>query len=87
MTNYVGRSKVYLPYYRYKQPMERYPLSVLVGDNLSFPKRKACTEAQALGDGGCTWKRLPQSRMLYGDDLVAHGWNATQVRSTSVVRQ
>ena len=54
MANYVGRSKVYLPYYRYKQPMERYPVSVLVGDNLSFPKRRACTEAQALGEGGCT---------------------------------
>ena len=84
MTNYVGRSKVYLPYYRYKQPMERYPLSVLVGDNLSFPKRKACTEAQELGDEGCTWKRLPQSRMLYGDDLMAHGWDATEVRSKPV---
>ena len=81
MTNYVGRSKVYLPYDRYKQPMEHYPVSVLVGDNLSFPKRKACTEAQALGDDGCTWKRLPQSRMLYGADLVAQGWNATEVRS------
>ena len=49
--------------------MEKYPVSILVGDNLSFPRKKACAETQALGEGGCTWKRLPQSRMLYGGDL------------------
>lgn len=50
MANYVGRSRVYLPYYRYKTPMDTYPISVLVGDNLSFPKK--VTRAQELG--GCS---------------------------------
>ena len=77
MANYIGRSKVYLPYYRYDQPREHYPVSILVGDNLSFPRKTSCADDQRLGDGGCTWKRLPQSRMLYGDDLMAFGWNAT----------
>lgn len=26
---------------------------------------------------GCTWKRLAGSRMLYGADLLAAGWNAS----------
>ena len=63
--NYVGRSKVFLPYYFYKEPLQNYPVSVPVGDNLSFPRKGACTETQNLGDAGCTWKRLPTSRMLY----------------------
>eukprot|EP01048_Picozoa_sp_COSAG05_P019063 COSAG05_NODE_2908_length_2519_cov_1.604545_2_plen_101_part_00 len=33
--------------------LHRYPLSVLAGDNLSFPKRGACNETQKLGDNGC----------------------------------
>ena len=63
--NFVGRSKVFLPYYFYKEPMQDYPVSVPAGDNLSFPRKGACTETQNLGDAGCTWKRLPTSRMLY----------------------
>ena len=77
MSNYIGRSKVYLPYYRYTQPMETYPVSILVGDNLSFPRKTSCAEGQRLGEDECTWKRLPQSRMLYGDDLMAFGWDDT----------
>jgi len=86
MANYVGRSRVYLPYYRYKTPMDTYPISVLVGDNLSFPKKGACSEDQALGESGCTWKRLPSSRMLYGADLLAHGWNPEPVRGKGTVQ-
>jgi hypothetical protein len=74
MANYPGRSKVYLPYYKYTTPMDKYPVSVPAGDNLSFPKKGACKPDQSLGDGGCTWKRLPSSRMLYGADLLAAGW-------------
>ena len=65
--------------------MEKYPVSILVGDNLSFPRKKACAETQALGEGGCTWKRLPQSRMLYGGDLERNGWNATTVRDVGSI--
>jgi len=86
MANYVGRSKVFLPYYRYKDPMEEYPISILAGDNLSFPRKRGCKEDQTLGDGGCTWKRTPFSRMLYGQDLLAKGWNATPVRAVGTVK-
>ena len=57
--------------------MDSYPISVLAGDNLSFPKKGACNETQNLGENGCTWKRLPASRMLYGSDLLAHHWNTS----------
>lgn len=87
MANYVGRSKVYLPYYRYRLPMDTYPVSVLVGDNLSFPKKGACVEGGALGDDGCTWRRLPTSRMVYGPDLLAAGWNVTPVRGVGSIEE
>jgi hypothetical protein len=83
MANYVGRSKVMLPYYYYSKPMEDYPSSVAAGDNLSFPRKGACNETQQLGDAGCTWKRMPGSRMLHGGDLLAAGWNTTLVRCSA----
>ena len=78
MANYVGRSRVYLPYYRYKEPMEHYNVSVLLGDNLSFPRKGACADGQQLGDGGCTWKRMPTARILYGQDLLDAGWSTAE---------
>jgi hypothetical protein len=78
MANYVGRSRVYLPYYKYKKPLEDYPVSVLLGDNLSFPKKGACAEGDKLGDGGCLWKRMPTSRVLYGNDLLEAGWDSSE---------
>jgi len=87
MANYVGRSKVFMPYYRYPDPLDTYPLSVLVGDNLSFPRKRACDESQALGEGGCTWKRTSRARMLYGADLLAKGWNTTTVRKVATVKE
>ena len=78
MANYVGRSRVYLPYYRYHEPLETYPVSVLIGDNLSFPRKGSCKEGERVGDGGCTWKRLPTSRMLYGHDLLDAGWSTKE---------
>jgi hypothetical protein len=55
MANYPGRSKVYLPYYGYKEPQDEYAVSVPSGDNLSFPKKGACNATQELGDGRCLW--------------------------------
>jgi hypothetical protein len=123
MANYVGRSRVYLPYYRYKDPLETYPVSystnltfperpspvtltlanlplhgprecavaahpipshilsqvsVLLGDNLSFPRKGSCKQHEKLGENGCTWKRLPTSRMLYGHDLLDAGWSTEE---------
>jgi hypothetical protein len=71
-----GRSKTYIG-----------DTSYLAGDFLSFPKAGACAEGQALGDGGCVWKRLPRARMMYGADLIAAGFNvSTMVRTTPFLR-
>lgn len=37
----------------------------------------ACNETSVLGERGCTWKRLPAARVLFGADLLAAGWNAS----------
>ena len=88
MANYPGRSSVFLPYYGYTEPRDEYPNSVPSGDNLSFPKRGACNATQKLGDSssrrdgeGCVWKMLPASRMIYGSDLLAAGWNTSNPRA------
>jgi hypothetical protein len=53
----VGRSPVYLPYYRYHTPAERYPVSIKSGDNLSFPKKGARNGPRppARGTGRVRW--------------------------------
>jgi hypothetical protein len=79
---YVGKSAVYLPYCYYTKPAEDYPNHTHIGDNLSTPKRGGCKEGQALGDGGCTWKKQPESRLLYFDDLRRAGWNNTVPHDT-----
>ena len=73
MASHVGRSNVFLPY----AGSPGFDSPLLVGGFLSFPKAGACTETQALGEGGCKWKRHPRSRMLYGDDLLAAGYNTS----------
>ena len=87
MATYVGRSKVYLPYYYYDKPQQSYNLSVPAGDNLSFPKGGLCNATMALGEGGCTWKILPSSRMLYGADLLAAGWDTSPVPNRGDVKE
>ena len=51
---------------------------------VSVPWRRSCKEHEQLGDNGCTWKRHPQSRMLYGGDLLANGWNTTNMAASAV---
>lgn len=87
MATYVGRSKVYLPYYYYDKPQTSYNLSVAAGDNLSFPRGGLCNATMALGEGGCTWKILPSSRMLYGADLLAAGWDTSPVPNRGDVKE
>ena len=45
---------------------------------------KLLTEVEGvpLGTAGCTWRRLPATRMVYGADLIAAGWNRTFVADT-----
>lgn len=66
-----GRSDVFVPMGGAQNPL-------LVGGFFSFPKQGACSETQALSEAGCKWKRLPRSRVLYGADLIAAGYNSSQ---------
>lgn len=52
------------------------------GYNYHFPADGACGEGEAIGVGGCTWRRLPLARMLYGADLLQHGWDLNFVADT-----
>ena len=64
------------------KPVEKYTASILGGYNYHFPRGGECAEGVRLGTGGCTWRRLPSARMLYGADLLAVGWNRTFVADT-----
>jgi hypothetical protein len=52
------------------------------GYNFHFPVGGACEEGEAIGTNGCTWRRLAQTRMIYGKDLIASGWDTTFVKDT-----
>jgi len=81
-TSYVGRAPVYMPYVGVKmEPAETYT-NIASGHNYHFPKGGACAEGAALGENGCTWRRLPAARMLYGADLLAAGWDRAFVPDT-----
>ena len=68
---HVGRAPVYLPYVGvHLEPVESYAASIPAGANYHFPARAKCAEGAPLGADGCTWRRAPLVRMLYGDDLI-----------------
>ena len=80
---HVGRAPIYLPYVGNElKPLEHYPVSILGGFNYHFPRDGECAEGQPLGTAGCTWRRLPSVRLLYGADLLGAGWNRTFVADT-----
>jgi hypothetical protein len=80
---HIGRTPLYLPYVGVPmEPHGPHPGEELTGYNYHFPKAGACPEGQPLGFEGCTWRRLPLSRMIYGDDLEANGWDRTFVQDT-----
>ena len=79
----IGRSPIFLPYVGVPlTPHGPHPGEQPSGHNFHFPKGGACAEGEALGSGGCTWRRLPASRMIYGDDLEAAGWDLAFVADT-----
>jgi hypothetical protein len=43
------------------------------GFNYHFPSEGACKEGEAVGSAGCSWRSLPQVRMVYGQDLLEAG--------------
>lgn len=80
---YIGRSPIFTPYVGVPmRPGGPHPGAAPSGHNFHFPKDGACGEGEALGTGGCTWRRLPRARMLYGADLVAAGWDLAFVADT-----
>ena len=81
---FVGKSPVMLPYIFYQTPRASYANTTHIGDNFGTPAGGSCSEGTALGDGGCTWKREAPVRIMYYDDLIAHGWNASLPRDTPV---
>ena len=80
--HYVSRAPVYLPYVGVKLVPKEHYVSIPSGHNYHFPVQGACKEGEPLGTGGCTWRRLPKARMLYGADLLAAGWDRTFVPDT-----
>jgi hypothetical protein len=79
---YVGAMPVMQPYGFYQKPQEEHAVRIPSGDNLSTPKRGSCKENAAPGDNGCTWKRSPASRVMYGPDLFAAGWDDRWIPDT-----
>ena len=73
---HVGRAPVYLPYVAYNVvPANAYPGQKESGFNYHFPKAGRCPEGVDIGTDGCTWRRLPRARLLYGQDLLDSGWD------------
>ena len=80
---HIGRAPVYLPYVGNElKPTAHYSVSIPGGYNYHFPRNGECAEGAPLGTAGCTWRRLPAARMLYGTDLLVAGWNRTFVADT-----
>lgn len=76
---HMGTLSVYSPFYYFQFPGTGYMpgASAEIGTWFAFPAPGACNQTQSVGDGGCTWKRQPRSRILWGVDLLAAGWNAS----------
>eukprot|EP00035_Acanthoeca_spectabilis_P025849 m.460135 g.460135 ORF g.460135 m.460135 type:complete len:511 (-) comp21943_c0_seq1:139-1671(-) len=50
----------------------------------SHPSGTKCADTTGqVGDGGCTWRRDPRARMVYGAGLVAAGWVIPQNATTA----
>ena len=87
---YVGAMPVYEPYFYYQLPRDTYPRSTLLGYNYATPKAGKCAEGEPLphssdavdvaghpSSTGCTWRRTPGARVVYGSELLANNWNNT----------
>ena len=54
-----------------------YPTTRRFGAWFSTPSRGQCPPGAEVGDGGCSWRRDPTALVVYGPDLLSHGWNLT----------
>jgi hypothetical protein len=84
--SYIGRTPIYLPYVGVPMlPLGLREYDELIGYNYHFPKQTECLISRNennVGDNGCTWKRSPIARMIYGSDLLANGWDLAFVADT-----
>lgn len=81
--SHIGRAPVYMPYVGINNSVPKsHFVNIYAGYNYHFPRGGACPEGAPLGTNGCTWRRHPHSRMLYGADLVAAGWDRRFVPDT-----
>ena len=55
----------------------RYETTLPYGAWYSTPSEGQCAPDQSVGNRGCTWKRDPTAFMVYGEQLLAQGWNLT----------
>ena len=77
---FIGRAPVWRPYFYWQLPTSAVPSAAeRAGWWYSTPKATSCADGAKLGEGDCTWKRLPEARVVYGGDLLALGWNRTAV--------
>jgi hypothetical protein len=76
---YVGRAPTYLPYFYYQEPADTYPGATQIGSFYSTPAKGACLEGQPLSTAplGCTWQRRSEAQLIYGQQLLAAGWNSS----------
>jgi len=82
--SHVGRAPVWLPYVGVEMaPWVPGAVQFPSGYNYHFPREGACGEGESVGTNGCTWRRLPRARMVYGDDLILHGWDTAFVPDTA----
>lgn len=76
---WTGALQVQCPYFYYLTPKSAYPRRTACGVWLSHPRAGSCASPdpaspKKLGQG-CTWQRLPTAQVVFGDQLLAAGWN------------
>lgn len=80
---HIGRMPVYLPYVGIDlKPHVPGDPQFASGYNFHFPTAGACDEGMPIGTNGCTWRRHPMARMIYGANLLDAGWDLTFVPDT-----
>lgn len=77
----VGRLEIYWPFPWHNSTAAG---TVRVGYWYSTPARVECGEQEAVGDGGCKWRRAPrQQQLLHGSELLAAGWRGWYVEQSA----
>ena len=79
--HFVGAMGVRCPYFFSPVPQDYPEGSTACGRWFSFPRGGACADSGLDSDGvgmaehGCSWRRQPAARNLYGTALLRAGWD------------